>query len=355
MVSVENILVEFGGFTLLDEISFVINKRDRIALTGRNGAGKSTLLKIIAGVQVPTAGVISMPKDFTVGYLPQVLKITDTCSLQEEAAKAFDHIFALQRQAEAMQQELAEREDYESESYHQLIDRLNHYNDMLEMSGVYQYQSEIEKTLLGLGFKRSDFDRQTSEFSGGWRMRIELAKVLLKRPDLILLDEPTNHLDLQARESLEQALKEFDGTVLFVSHDRYFIQALAGKVLELEGGKAIEFNGNYEEYTALKAEEKAKKTLEKEAEKRETHANTASVTTSYRSKEDRAAETKKRLRIKEIENKISALEEEESEINTALATPEVAGNFALLTEKCNRLENLKAELDSLYEEYETLI
>ncbi len=331
MVSVENILVEFGGFTLLDEISFVINKRDRIALTGRNGAGKSTLLKIIAGVQVPTAGVISMPKDFTVGYLPQVLKITDTCSLQEEAAKAFDHIFALQRQAEAMQQELAEREDYESESYHQLIDRLNHYNDMLEMSGVYQYQSEIEKTLLGLGFKRSDFDRQTSEFSGGWRMRIELAKVLLKRPDLILLDEPTNHLDIESIQWLETFLSQHAKAVLLVSHDRAFLDNVTTRTIEISLGKIYDYKVPYTQFLELRKERREQQLRSYENQQKMIQ-DTEAFIERFRYKATKAVQVQSRIKQLEKLERLEVDEIDNSAMNLRFPPAPHSGQYPVIIE-----------------------
>ena len=190
MVSVDNLKVEFGVTPLFEDVSYVINKRDRIALVGKNGAGKSTMLKILAGIQQPTSGVVAMPKEITVGYLPQVMILSDTRTVMEEAEMAFDHIFEMQDRLNRLNQELADRTDYESESYHELIDTFTHENERFQMMGGMNYQAEIERTLMGLGFSRNDFNRSTSEFSGGWRMRIELAKLLLRRPDVLLLDEP---------------------------------------------------------------------------------------------------------------------------------------------------------------------
>ena len=198
MISVEGLTVEFGGFTLFDDVSFVVNKKDRIALVGKNGAGKSTMLKIFAGLQSPTSGTVSVPKETTIGYLPQQMKLADTQTVREEAEHAFEHIHEMEKEIERLNQQLAERTDYETESYQNLIDRVTHLTEHFQMMGGNNYHAELERTLVGLGFSREDFDRPTSEFSGGWRMRIELAKLLLRKPDVLLLDEPTNHLDIES-------------------------------------------------------------------------------------------------------------------------------------------------------------
>ncbi len=203
MISIEGLSVEFGGNPLFDDITYVINKKDRIALVGKNGAGKSTMLKIIAGLQQPTSGTVNIPKDMTIGYLPQQMQISDSRTVMKEAEQAFAHIFELQSRIDRMNRELSNRTDYDSQDYHDLIERVTDANEQLTMIGAANYQAEIEKTLMGLGFVREDFDRPTSEFSGGWRMRIELAKLLLQRPDVLLLDEPTNHLDIESIQWLE--------------------------------------------------------------------------------------------------------------------------------------------------------
>ena len=197
MISVEGLKVEFNATPLFEDVSYVINKKDRIALVGKNGAGKSTMLKILAGIQQPTAGVVAVPRECTIGYLPQVMILSDKRTVMQEAELAFEHIFEMQAGIERMNQQLAERTDYDSEDYQKLIDRFTHENERFLMMGGTNYRAEIERTLQGLGFSREDFDRSTSEFSGGWRMRIELAKLLLRRPDVLLLDEPTNHLDIE--------------------------------------------------------------------------------------------------------------------------------------------------------------
>jgi ATP-binding cassette subfamily F protein 3 len=254
MISVEQLTVEFGGSPLFDEISFLVNTRDKIALVGKNGAGKSTLLKIFAGKQPPTRGRVTVPKDLTIGYLPQHMIHNEGTTVMQEAEKAFEHITELQVQIEQMNQELADREDYESESYHQLIDRLTHSNEHLHIIGNGNFHGEIEKTLLGLGFLRSDFDRQCSEFSGGWRMRIELAKILLQRPEVLLLDEPTNHLDIESIQWLENFLTASTSAVILVSHDRAFIDAITNRTIEISLGKIYDYNVHYSKYIDLRKE-----------------------------------------------------------------------------------------------------
>lgn len=254
MISIEGLTVEFGGFTLLDKITYVINKKDRIALVGKNGAGKSTMLKIIAGLQQPSAGSVNMPKDITIGYLPQQMQLSDSRTVTEEAALAFSHIQEMQERLDQMNTELAERTDYESDSYQELIDRISQVSEQLALSGNGNYQAEIEKTLLGLGFLRSDFNRSTSEFSGGWRMRIELAKLLLQRPDVLLLDEPTNHLDIESIQWLEMFLSTRANAVVLVSHDRAFIDNVTNRTIENSLGHIYDYRVNYSKYVQLRAE-----------------------------------------------------------------------------------------------------
>lgn len=254
MISVEGLTVEFGGFTLFDDITYVINKKDRIALVGKNGAGKSTMLKILAGVQAPTTGRVSLPKELTIGYLPQHMKHDNSRTVMEESEQAFSRLFELQADIEKMNLELAEREDYESDSYHKLIDRVTHANEQLAMMGAANYKADIEKTLLGLGFQRSDFDRLTSEFSGGWRMRIELAKLLMQQPDVLLLDEPTNHLDIESIQWLEQFLATRANAVVLISHDRAFIDAVTTRTIEISLGQIHDYRVNYSKYVELRKE-----------------------------------------------------------------------------------------------------
>ena len=239
---------------MFNDISYVVNPKDKIALVGKNGAGKSTMLKVFAGIQPPTSGSVSVPKDVTIGYLPQHMIHNDGVTVMEEAEKAFSDIFELQKEIERMTVELAERTDYESASYQQLIERLTHANERLDMMGVNNFKGEVEKTLLGLGFVRSDFTRQTSEFSGGWRMRIELAKILLKRPDVLLLDEPTNHLDIESIQWLEEFLKSSGSAVILVSHDRAFIDAVTNRTIEISLGKIYDYKVSYSKYVELRKE-----------------------------------------------------------------------------------------------------
>ena len=254
MISIEGLSVAFGGNTLFDNITYVINKKDRIALVGKNGAGKSTMLKIIAGLQAPTSGNVNMPKDLTVGYLPQQMNLSDTRTVMEEAEQAFSHICELQSRIERMNTELSERTDYESEYYQELIERVSNANEQLALIGASNYQAEIEKTLIGLGFTREDFGRDTSEFSGGWRMRIELAKLLLQRPDVLLLDEPTNHLDIESIQWLESFLSTRANAVVLVSHDRAFIDNVTTRTIEISLGRIYDYQVNYSRYVVLRQE-----------------------------------------------------------------------------------------------------
>ena len=254
MISIEGLSVAFGGNTLFDNITYVINKKDRIALVGKNGAGKSTMLKIIAGLQAPTSGHVNMPKDLTVGYLPQQMNLSDTRTVMEEAEQAFSYIFELQSRIERMNTELSESTDYESEYYQELIERVSNANEQLALIGASNYQAEIEKTLIGLGFTREDFGRDTSEFSGGWRMRIELAKLLLQRPDVLLLDEPTNHLDIESIQWLESFLSTRANAVVLVSHDRAFIDNVTTRTIEISLGRIYDYQVNYSRYVVLRQE-----------------------------------------------------------------------------------------------------
>ena len=254
MISVQNLKVEFSSQVLFDNVSFVVNKKDKIALVGKNGAGKSTLLKIFAGIQNPTSGQVSRSSDITIGYLPQTMNLSDSCTAKEEVQKAFSHIDELDKQIDELNVQLAERTDYESESYQDLIDTLTHKNDLRAMYQSENYEAEIEKTLIGLGFERTDFDRPTSEFSGGWRMRIELAKILLQRPDVLLLDEPTNHLDIESIQWLENFLKTQANMLVLVSHDKAFIDNVTNRTIEISCGKIYDYSVNYSNFIELRKE-----------------------------------------------------------------------------------------------------
>ncbi|MCR4920951.1 MAG: ABC-F family ATP-binding cassette domain-containing protein [Bacteroidaceae bacterium] len=254
MISIDNLSVEFSTRPLFSDASFVINDKDRIALVGKNGAGKSTLLKIIAGLQPPTRGAVSVPRETTIAYLPQVMVLADGRTVREEAEEAFASIHELERRVAAMNDELANRTDYESEEYMQLVERFAHESERFQMMGGMNYQAELERTLIGLGFERTDFDRPTSEFSGGWRMRIELAKLLLQRPDVLLLDEPTNHLDILSIRWLETFLSTRANAVVLVSHDRAFINNVTNRTLEISCGRIYDYKVKYDEYVRLRAE-----------------------------------------------------------------------------------------------------
>ncbi len=254
MISVEGLKVEFGVKPLFVDASFVINDRDRIALVGKNGAGKSTMLKILCGQQKATEGVVSVPNDCRIGYLPQVMILQDDTTVREEAQKAFADITKLKNRLDRMNQELAERTDYESESYLALIEKYTTEHERYLMMGAESHEAELERTLMGLGFLRSDFDRPTSEFSGGWRMRIELAKILLQKPDVLLLDEPTNHLDIESIQWLEQFLAQSSSAVVLVSHDRAFINNVSNRTLEISCGRVIDYKVKYNEYVELRKE-----------------------------------------------------------------------------------------------------
>ena len=254
MISVENLKVEFGVKPLFEGASFVVNPKDRIALVGKNGAGKSTLLKIISGQQRPTEGQVAVPQDTSVGYLPQVMRLSDETTVREETQKAFADVAALKQRVENLERQMAERTDYESDGYMALVERYTQEHERYLMMGAENQEAQLERTLVGLGFNREDFDRPTSEFSGGWRMRIELAKILLQRPDVLLLDEPTNHLDIESIQWLEQFLAACSSAVMLVSHDRAFINNVCNRTLEISCGRIIDYKVKYDEYVVLRKE-----------------------------------------------------------------------------------------------------
>ena len=269
MLSIEGLKVEFGVKPLFHDVSFVVNDRDRIALVGKNGAGKSTMLKILCGLQRPTAGVVAVPNDTTIGYLPQVMKLSDDTTVKDETRKAFADATKMKEELECMQQEMAERTDYESESYTELVERFTQEHERFMLLGGENYEAEIERTLVGLGFERTDFDRPTSEFSGGWRMRIELAKILLRHPDVLLLDEPTNHLDIESIQWLEQFLVQSAKAVVLVSHDRAFINNVTNRTLEITCGRVEDYKVRYDEYLVLRKERREQQLRAYENEQKE--------------------------------------------------------------------------------------
>ncbi|MDE6528678.1 MAG: ATP-binding cassette domain-containing protein, partial [Muribaculaceae bacterium] len=254
MISIQNLSVEFSAKSLFDNINYVINRRDKIALVGKNGAGKSTMLKIIAGLQNPTSGTVAVPSDTTIGYLPQQMKLADETTLLQEVRKAFSHIDQMQKRLDSLNTQLAERTDYESDEYRRIIDSVTLLTENLAMEQTENHEAEMEKTLLGLGFVRDDFNRPTAEFSGGWRMRVELAKLLLQHPDVLLLDEPTNHLDIESIQWLEQFLTSKAKAVVLVSHDRAFIDNVTNRTIEISCGKIYDYAVNYSKFVELRKE-----------------------------------------------------------------------------------------------------
>ena len=295
MISIENLHVEFSARPLYDNVSFVINDRDRIALVGKNGAGKSTLLKIISGMQQPTSGTVSIPNETKVGYLPQVMKLQDDTTVREETRKAFSDTIRIGAMLESMQGEMAERTDYESEEYMQLVERFTSLHDRYLMMGVEQYEAEMERTLQGLGFTRDDLDRPTSEFSGGWRMRIELAKILLEKPGVLLLDEPTNHLDIESIQWLEQYLAQASCAVVLVSHDRAFINNVTNRTIEIVCGHIEDYKVKYDEYVVLRKERREQQIRAYENQQKEI-ADTKAFIERFRYKPTKAVQVQQRIR-----------------------------------------------------------
>ena len=295
MISIEALKVEFGVKPLFHDASFVINDRDRIALVGKNGAGKSTLLKILCGLQKPTSGHVSIPNDTTIGYLPQVMVLQDDTTVREEARKAFAGNLKLKERLDEMERQMTERTDYESEAYNALVARYTQEHDRYLMMGAGNYEAELERTLIGLGFLRTDFDRPTSEFSGGWRMRIELAKILLQRPDVLLLDEPTNHLDIESIQWLEQFLAASSSAVVLVSHDRAFINNVTRRTIEITCGQIVDYKVKYDEYVVLRAERREQQLRAYENQQREI-ADMKDFIERFRYKATKAVQVQSRIK-----------------------------------------------------------
>ena len=295
MISVEGLKVEFGVKPLFQDVSFVINDRDRIALVGKNGAGKSTMLKILCGQQKPTAGVVAIPNDTTIGYLPQVMILQDDTTLLEETRKAFAHNTKMKARLDKMNEELSRRTDYESEEYMALVEKFSQEHERYMMMGAENYEAEMERTLLGLGFERTDFNRPTSEFSGGWRMRIELAKILLEHPDVLLLDEPTNHLDIESIQWLEQFLAQSSSAVVLVSHDRAFINNVTNRTLEISCGRVIDYKVKYDEYVILRKERREQQIRAYENQQKEM-ADIKEFIERFRYKPTKAVQVQQRIR-----------------------------------------------------------
>ena len=315
MFSVENLKVEFGARPLFHDVSYVVGDKDRIALVGKNGAGKSTMLKIIAGLQQPTSGTVSIPKEMTIGYLPQVMKLSDTRTVRQEAETAFEDLHNLQAEVERLNNLLVERTDYESEEYHALIDRFTRESERYQMMGGGNYQAELEQALLGLGFRRDDFDRPTSEFSGGWRMRVELAKLLLRHPDMLLLDEPTNHLDIESIQWLEEFLAKRCNAVILVSHDRAFINNVTTRTIEISCGVIYDYKVKYNEFVELRKERREQQLRAYENQQKEI-ADAKEFIERFRYKPTKAVQVQSRIKalekivpieIDEVDNKTMRL------------------------------------------------
>ena len=331
MVSVEGLKVEFNAKALFDGVSYVINKKDRIGLVGKNGAGKSTMLKILAGLQTPTAGTVSAPKDVTIGYLPQVMILSDQYTVMEEAEQAFGHIKELQENIQRMNQELTDRTDYDSESYHKLIDRFTHENERFLMMGGTNYQAEIERTLVGLGFNRNDFSRPTSEFSGGWRMRIELAKLLLRKPDVLLLDEPTNHLDIESIQWLENFLATRCNAVVLVSHDRAFLDGVTTRTIEINCGKIYDYKVSYSHYVELHQERREQQLRAYENQQKQIQ-ETEDFIERFRYKATKAVQVQSRIKQLDKIERLEVDDEDTSSLRLKFPPASRSGNYPIIAE-----------------------
>lgn len=335
MISVEGLRVEFGGFTLFDDVSFVINKKDRIALVGKNGAGKSTMLKILAGLQSPTGGVVSIPKETTIGYLPQQMQLKDIRTVREEAEMAFDHIHDMEREINLLNEQLAERTDYESEAYHKIIDKVTHLSEQFQMMGGSNYHAELERTLIGLGFSREDFDRPTSEFSGGWRMRIELAKLLLRRPDVLLLDEPTNHLDIESIQWLENFIATRANAVILVSHDRAFIDNTTSRTIEIELGHIYDYKVKYSDYVVLRKERREQQLRAYENQQKKL-ADTEAFIERFRYKATKSTQVQSRIKQLEKIERIEVDEIDTAMLNLKFPPAPHSGSYPVIAEEVSK-------------------
>ena len=314
MISLDNLTISYGGWTLFDSISFMINPKDRIGLVGKNGAGKTTLLRVITGEQQPTEGAVSINGECTIGYLPQQMRVADTTTLVAETAKAFDVVLKIEADIERLTNEIASRTDYESAEYETLLHQLNEANDRYHILGGDTREADIERTLLGLGFKRSDFQRPTKEFSGGWRMRIELAKLLLKRPSIFLLDEPTNHLDIESIQWLEEYLKNYNGAVLLISHDRAFLDNVTTRTIELSLGKVYDYKVPYSKFVVLRAERREQQMAAYENQQRLIE-KTEEFIEKFRYKPTKSNQVQSRIKQLEKLDRIEVDEEDLSRLN----------------------------------------
>lgn len=339
MISVENLSVEFSARPLFADVSFVINKKDRIALVGKNGAGKSTLLKILAKQQLPTSGNVAIQNDISIGYLPQVMVLSDEHTVMEEAEKAFEHISEMQERIEKLNNQLAERTDYESADYMNLVERFTYESERFQMMGGMNYHAELERTLLGLGFTSNDFNRPTKEFSGGWRMRIELAKLLLRQPDVLLLDEPTNHLDIESIRWLEQFLSRSPGAVVLVSHDRAFINNVTNRTLEISCGKITDYKVTYDEFIKLRAERQEQQ-LRAYANQQKEIADIEDFIERFRYKPTKAVQVQSRIKQLEKIVPIEVDEVDNSSLHLKFPPCSRSGDFPVIC------EDLRKDYDS---------
>ena len=331
MISVDALSVEFNATPLFQDVSFVINRKDRIALVGKNGAGKSTMLKILAGLQPPTTGTVSVPRECTVGYLPQVMVLSDERTVMQEAELAFAHIHELRDRIACLNQELAERTDYESAEYQKLIEQFTHESDRYNLMGGDNYRAETERTLQGLGFARADFDRPTSEFSGGWRMRIELAKLLLRRPDVLLLDEPTNHLDIESIQWLEQFLATRANAVVLVSHDRAFLNNVTTRTIEISCGRIYDYRVKYDEFVRLRQERREQQLRAWENQQRQIE-DTEAFIERFRYKATKAVQVQSRIKQLEKLERVEVDEEDTSTLRLKFTCSSRSGNFPVTCE-----------------------
>lgn len=344
MVSAEQVKLNFGGFDLFKGISFIVNPRDRIGLVGKNGAGKSTLLKLFAGLQQPTEGNIIVPKDAILGYLPQTMLTNDTRTVFDETLTAFERLRKMERKIEQLHNEMAARTDYESDDYHQLIQRVTDLNDHYNLLGGGNYHADIEQTLIGLGFKRSDFNRSTSEFSGGWRMRVELAKLLLQKPDVFLLDEPTNHLDIESIQWLEEFLKNYQGAIILVSHDRAFLDNVTNRTIEISLGRIYDYKTNYSAYVNLRTERKEQQ-LAAYRNQQKVIQDTEDFINRFRYKASKAVQVQSRIKQLDKIELVEVDEEDNALLNLRFPPPPHSGKLVLeakdIGKKYGQLEVLK--------------
>lgn len=335
MISVEGLSVEFNATPLFRQVSYVINKKDRIALVGKNGAGKSTMLKILAGLQAPTQGVVAVPREVSIGYLPQVMQPADGRTVMQEAEQAFAHIAALQAEIERINNELARRTDYESDEYRRLIERFTHENDRFQMVGGDNYRAEIERTLLGLGFSRADFARSTSEFSGGWRMRIELAKLLLQRPDVLLLDEPTNHLDIESIQWLENFLATRANAVVLVSHDRAFLNNVTTRTIEITCGQIYDYRAKYDDFVNLRKERREQQLRAYENQQKQIE-DTQAFIERFRYQATKAVQVQSRIKQLERIERIEVDEEDNSALRLKFPPAPRSGSYPVTCEEVGK-------------------